>query len=148
MIPPPEHKGKLDSFMPDSCMQFADCIGLDMAAAKGLNFLFSPLSIRAALSFAAAGSNGSTLVQFLSFLGSDTLNDLNIAARSLLASVRTTTDSIPKPGDGRSYLSLANGVWVCRRLVLKPTFKEIAATIYNAEAKSVDMDKVFLFSLF
>jgi len=120
----------------DSCLQFANCIGLP-AAAEGLNFVFSPLSIWVALSLAAAGSKDQTLHQFLSFLGSPTAEDLNAAADRLLASVRAT-GSKGEDGGGGSHLSFVNGVWVDQSLTLKPSFQEIAASAYDAAAKPVD----------
>ncbi|ONK59955.1 uncharacterized protein A4U43_C08F12670 [Asparagus officinalis] len=125
----------------DSCLRFADCIGLQKAASDGKNFVFSPLSIRCALSLAAAGSNGSTLDQFLSFLGSRTLDDLNSATEKLMASVKTATGPNPKPnedGEYGSHVSLANSLWFHQALTLKPAFKEIAASVYGAEARPVD----------
>lgn len=132
-------------------MQFADCLGLQHAAAKGLNFVFSPLSIRIALSMAAAGSNGSTLDQFLTFLGSRTLDDLNSATEKLMASVRTETSLNPNPtpnecGECASHLALVNSLWIDRIITLKPAFKNIAASLYDAEARSVDFQsKVLIF---
>lgn len=124
-----------DQRRPDSCLQFADSVGL-LAAAKGSNFVYSPLSIRAALSLAAAGSNGQTLDQFLSFLGSPTVKDLNVAVDSILASVRATGPD-ENGGEG-CRLSFANGVWVDQSLTLKPSFQEIATSLYGAVANSVD----------
>lgn len=39
---------------------------------------------------------------------------------------------------GWSHLSFAHGVWVDRSMALKPSFKEVAASVYDAEANSVD----------
>lgn len=119
----------------DSCIQFADAVGL-LAAASGSNFVFSPLSIRAALSLAAVGSKGQTLDQFLSFLGSPTVEDLNLSVDLLLASARST-GAEENGGDG-SRLSFVNGVWVEQTWTLMPSFQEIATSIYDAVAKSVD----------
>lgn len=122
----------------DSCLQFADYVGLQSALIKGSNFVFSPLSIRAALSLAAAGSQGQTLHQFLSFLGSTSIDHLNAASDRLLASVRVTGAERDDGAGNKTRLSFVNGVWVDQSLTLKPSFNEIANSIYQAAATSLD----------
>ncbi|ONK71476.1 uncharacterized protein A4U43_C04F9050 [Asparagus officinalis] len=98
------------------------------------NFVFSPLSIRAALSLAAVGSKAETLNQFLSFLGSSTVDDLSSTAARLLGSVRSS-----RAGDGEgSRLSFVNGIWVDGSTPLKSSFQETAVSVYEAVAESVD----------
>ncbi|KAG1355088.1 Serpin-Z1B [Cocos nucifera] len=104
-------------------------------AATGSNFVFSPLSIRAGLSLTAVGSKGETLEQMLSFLGSPTLADLNSAAAQLLGSVSGENGATAGP-----RLSFVNGVWVEQSLELKTAFQEVAASVYGAIAKSVDLE--------
>ncbi|KAJ6840835.1 serpin-ZXA-like [Iris pallida] len=119
----------------DSCLQFAERLGL-LAAAEGSNFVFSPASMRAALSLAAAGSGGETLQQMLSFLGSPTVADLNSSAAAVLGSVTETAPA--SAGAGACQLAFVNGVWVDSSMALKPSFEETATSVYSAVAKSVD----------
>lgn len=112
----------------DSLVQFADHVGLQKAAAEGRNFVFSPLSIRCALSLAAAGSKGPTLDQFLAFLGSRTVDDLNSTTEKLMASVRTTTapkpDTEPKPTNQGEHILSAN-----KSSMQKRKFEEMMANV-------------------
>lgn len=121
----------------DSCLQFAERLGL-LAAAEGSNFVFSPVSMRAALSLAAAGSGGETLQQMLSFLGSPTVADLNSSAAAMLGSVTEAAPASDGCGAGACRLAFVNGVWVDSSMALKPSFQETATSVYSAVAKSVD----------
>lgn len=110
----------------------AERAGLE-AAASGSNFVFSPISLHAALALAAAGAKGSTLGQMLSFLGSPTMDHLNLAADQLMATVRVNNWD-----DTALHLSFINGAWVDRSLILRSSFQEVASRIYGAVAMPVD----------
>ncbi|XP_020596943.1 serpin-Z1C-like [Phalaenopsis equestris] len=113
----------------DPLLKIAELKGIP-AAVEGSNFIFSPLSLRAALSLTAAGAKGETLQQLLSFFGSPTVDHLHSASSTLIEAVRG--------GDNELLLSFVNGVWVDRSLTVNPSFMRIADSIYNAAADSVD----------
>lgn len=100
---------------------------------KGSNLVFSPLSIHVVLSLIAAGSQGRTLDQMLSFLKSKTNGELNAFCSELVAIV--FADGSPTGGP---RLSFSNGVWVDKSLSFKPSFKEIVDTVYKAASNQAD----------
>lgn len=97
------------------------------------NTVFSPLSIHVVLGLVAAGSKGETLDQLLSFLKTNTVDDLNTLSSQLVTLV--FADGSPSGGP---RLSFANGVWVEQTLSLKPSFKQVVDTVYNAASNQVD----------
>ncbi|MED6131253.1 hypothetical protein PIB30_008293 [Stylosanthes scabra] len=97
------------------------------------NVVFSPLSIRLMLSIIAAGSNGPVRDQLLSFLRSQSMEDLNGIASWLFSSVLVDSSS-----SGGSCLSFANGVWFDKPLSLKPSFLHVLENIYNPTLASLD----------
>ena len=117
----------------------AQNVGLENAQ-RGSNFVFSPLSIHVALSMVAMGSKGHTLEQMLSFLKSQSVDDLNSLCSSLLGLMYANEG--PR-------LAFANGVWLRKTFSLKPPFKETLNTIYRADARTVDFEtEVRLYFLF
>ncbi|XVF74148.1 hypothetical protein PTKIN_Ptkin13bG0036900 [Pterospermum kingtungense] len=100
--------------------------------AKKSNLVYSPLSIHVVLSLIAAGSNGATLDQLLSFLKSRS-ND-HLSSYSKVVSV-VFADGSPVGGP---RLSAANGVWIDKSLPLKPSFKQIVDNDYKATSAQVD----------
>ncbi|KAD4385517.1 hypothetical protein E3N88_25685 [Mikania micrantha] len=97
------------------------------------NIVFSPLSIHVVLSLMAAGSEGKTLDQLLGFLKAKTTDDLN-ALSSRLVSLIFADGSL----SGGPMLSFANGVWVDKTLLVKPSFKQVLDTVYKASSNQVD----------
>jgi len=97
------------------------------------NVVFSPSSINVCLSMIAAGSNGPTLDQLLSFLKSNSNDQLQSLASKLIAVV--FVDGEPRGGP---RLSFANGVWVDRSLSLKPSFKQVVDNAYKAALDQAD----------
>ena len=105
------------------------------------NVVFSPLSIHVILSLIAAGSKGKTVLdQLLSFLRANTVHDLNALSSQL---VSLMADGSPSGGP---RLSFANGVWVEQTMSLKPSFKQVLDTVYNAASYQVDFQKKVSFS--
>lgn len=100
---------------------------------KDKNVVYSPLSIHVVLSLIAAGSKGPTQEQLLSFLKSKFAGDLNSFASELVAVI--FSDGSPSGGP---RLSFANGIWVDKPLPLKPSFKQVVETAYNAALNQVD----------
>ncbi|KAM4129585.1 hypothetical protein ACJW30_01G034500 [Castanea mollissima] len=100
---------------------------------KDSNVVFSPLSIHVVLSLVAAGSNGRTLDQFLSFLKFKSVDHMNSFASQYVAVV--LADASPSGGP---RLSFANGVWLDKSLSLKPSFKQVVDTYYKAALDQVD----------
>ncbi|MBA0836975.1 hypothetical protein Goarm_009162 [Gossypium armourianum] len=101
--------------------------------AKDSNLLFSPLSIHVVLSLIAAGAKGPTLDQLLSFLKFKSNDQLSSFSSELVSVV--FADGSPAGGP---RLSFANGVWLDRSLPLKPSFKQVVDSVYNAASKLVD----------
>ncbi|GFP83143.1 serpin-zx [Phtheirospermum japonicum] len=103
--------------------------------AKDTNFVFSPLSMHVVLCMVAAGSSGPTRVQFLGYLKSMSVEELN----SLSSQVATLLLADGGPLGG-PRLSFADGVWVDQSLTLKPAFKEIVENEYKAASNHVDFE--------
>ncbi|KAI3821106.1 hypothetical protein L1987_08663 [Smallanthus sonchifolius] len=97
------------------------------------NIVFSPLSIHVVLSLVTAGSKGQTLDQLLGFLKAKTTDDLNTLSSQLVSLI--FADGGPSGGP---RLSFANGVWVEKTLSLKPSFKQVVDTVYQAASNQVD----------
>ncbi|KAF0893704.1 hypothetical protein E2562_029384 [Oryza meyeriana var. granulata] len=89
--------------------------------------MFSPLCLRAGLALLATGTDGETLCQLLSFLGSGQIHQLNAASAGLLAEMSTWPQ-----------LSFAAGIFVDHSLRLRPEFQSTAAAVHRAFARSVD----------
>ena len=97
------------------------------------NFVMSPMSIIVALSILTFGSRGHTLEQLLDFLEAKYMDDLKAKASLMMsaaAPVENTKEGL--------ILSSLNGVWTDQRFALRPSFKEIAETVFKAEANAVD----------
>ncbi|XP_020979670.1 serpin-ZX-like [Arachis ipaensis] len=97
------------------------------------NVAFSPLCIKLLLSIVAAGSNGPVCDELLSFLRSESINDLNSVATQLLFSV-----FVDRSSSGGPHLSYANGVWVDKTLSLKPSFSQVLENTYKSTFASLD----------
>ncbi|XP_057427900.1 serpin-ZX-like isoform X2 [Lotus japonicus] len=100
---------------------------------KDKNIVFSPLSLQVVLSIIAAGSDGSTLDELLSFLGSNSTDHLNSFASQLISTV--LSDAAPAGGP---RLCFANSVWVEKSLPVNHSFKQVMNTDYKATLTSVD----------
>ncbi|KAH7840419.1 hypothetical protein Vadar_016568 [Vaccinium darrowii] len=100
---------------------------------KDSNLVFSPILIHVVLSLVAAGSKGPTQAQLLTLLNSKSTDDLNSLSSQLVSLVFADT----RPTGG-PRLSFANGVWVDQSLSLKPSFKQVADTVYKAALNHVD----------
>ncbi|KAM0834501.1 hypothetical protein ACQ4PT_063577 [Festuca glaucescens] len=110
----------------DQCLQVALVARTDAIATQS-NFIFSPLSLRAALALLAAGTKGETLRELLAFLGSQELHLLNATSAGLIAEMR----SWPQ-------LSFAAGIFADRSLSLRPEFVSTASSAHGAFARSLD----------
>ncbi|XP_026446698.1 serpin-Z7-like [Papaver somniferum] len=75
---------------------------------------------------------GATLKQLLAFLKSDSLDHLNSVSSQLIDSFDQSRI------DGGPKISIANGVWVENTCSSKPSFKEVASSVYRAGAEAVD----------
>ncbi|XP_058069315.1 serpin-ZX-like [Magnolia sinica] len=116
----------------DFCLQIAKRVGLKEIK-KGLNFVFSPLSVHVVLSMIAAGSKGHTLEQMLQFLKSESIEEVNSLSSRLVHLI-----SAEGAGIGGPRLSFANSVWIEQSFSLKPAFRDIVNSIYKAEARAVN----------
>ena len=109
----------------DYCLQVAWYPGME-AITKQSNFIFSPMSLRAGLALLAVGTQGPTLRQLLTFLGSENTGHLDVAIARLLTNVSTWPQ-----------LSFAAGIFVDRTLFLSPEFVSSAVSAHHAVARSV-----------
>ncbi|KAH6773880.1 hypothetical protein C2S52_003200 [Perilla frutescens var. hirtella] len=103
------------------------------AHAQGKNLVMSPLSIHLLLAMTAAGSSGPTRSQLLTYLRSQSLEELT----SLFSMIAR---AVLRDGSGRGgpLLSTKNGLWVDQRFTLKPVFRDIIHNSYKAVAEHVD----------
>lgn len=124
----------------DSCLSLAERVGSE-AITNGSNFVFSPLSIRVALSLAAVGSKAATSDRMLSFLGSGSVEELNAVSVRLLGTVRL--NGTDEPGS----ISFVNGIWVDRSVDMNPVFEVLARSVYGAAAESVDFQTKVSFGI-
>jgi serpin B len=113
------------------------------------NLVISPLSLHTILSTIAAGSDGPTKHQLLTFLGTETIDHLNSLSSHIVSSVLSDAAR-----SGGPHLSFVNAGWVDKSLSFNPSFKEIVATNYMTTFTSLDsIDKAstlinFLSSVF
>ncbi|XP_059635592.1 serpin-Z3-like [Cornus florida] len=116
----------------DLCLKVANQVLLEEAkSSNGLkkNTACSPFSLNALLNMAVAGSTGTTLEQFLGFLGSESVEDLH-SKTSTLMGLAGSSDGL--------LLSTVNGAWVDQSFPLKPSYQHLVQTLYKALAKTVD----------
>lgn len=106
---------------------------LFLSEGKDKNMVFSPLSVHVVLSLIAAGTNGPARDQLLSFLKSNSTDELNALAAYLVPLIFADGS-----GNGGPSLSFANGLWVDESLNIKPSFKEVVDVFYKAVANKVD----------
>jgi serpin B len=100
---------------------------------KEKNVVFSPLSIQIVLSIIAAGCEGPTQQQLMSFLQFESVDKLKSLCSQLVSYV--LADNTPAGGP---RLSFVKGVSVEQSLSLQPSFKEIVASDFKATLASVD----------
>ncbi|XP_057739776.1 serpin-ZX-like [Arachis stenosperma] len=100
------------------------------------NIVFSPLSLHVVLSVIAAASKGPTRDQILSFLRSNSTDNLTSSVSHLVTIV--LADAAPVGGP---RLSFANGAWVDHSLSLNPSFKQLVNNDYKAVLASVDFQR-------
>lgn len=103
------------------------------SSSSSSNLVFSPLSLHAVLALIAAGSDGPTRDQLLTFLGSDSPELL----RSFVSQVVEVVLADGGPTGGPA-LSFATGLWVEKSLSLKDSFKQLAGSVYKAAAHAAD----------
>ncbi|KAJ3699063.1 hypothetical protein LUZ61_002768 [Rhynchospora tenuis] len=105
---------------------------LSLNGSASSNLAFSPLSLHSVLSLLTAGSSGATQQQLLWFLGSP-------LASNLVALYFQISNSILVDGSaaGGPCVRYAGGVWVDASANLKNSFREVAGSVYKAEAQSL-----------
>ncbi|XP_004301703.1 PREDICTED: serpin-ZX-like [Fragaria vesca subsp. vesca] len=100
---------------------------------KDKNMVYSPLSIHIGLGMIMSGTKGHIQDQFLSFLKSKSINELNDLASNVYPLVFADGES-----KGGPRISFANGVWVEESLHVKPCFKEALDATYKGALNHVD----------
>jgi len=107
---------------------------LPTAVHKGeSNMVFSPLLMQVVLGLMTAGSAGPSRDELLSFLKSNSTDEINYLSSQLVDCV--LLDASP---NGGLRLSAANSVWVDQSARLKPSFTQIVDNVYKATSLSVD----------
>ncbi|XP_045797179.1 serpin-ZX-like [Trifolium pratense] len=94
------------------------------------NLIFSPFSLHAVLSVMAAGSEGSTLDELISFLRFDSIDHLNTFFSQLLSDMLSNIDA--------TRLSFVNGMWADKSVSLSHSFKQLVTTHYKVSCASVN----------
>uniref|UniRef100_A0A0E0R607 Serpin domain-containing protein n=1 Tax=Oryza rufipogon TaxID=4529 RepID=A0A0E0R607_ORYRU len=112
-------------------VRLADRLG---AASPGRNLAFSPLSVHAALSLAAAGAAGGTLDELLAVLGAASRDDL----AAFVGRTAETALADKGPESVGPRVVFASGVWCDAARPFKPAYRAAVAAEYNAEATVVD----------
>nr|Q53P09.2 RecName: Full=Putative serpin-Z8; AltName: Full=OrysaZ8 [Oryza sativa Japonica Group] len=112
-------------------VRLADRLG---AASPGRNLAFSPLSVHAALSLAAAGAAGGTLDEILAVLGAASRDDL----AAFVGRTAETALADRGPESLGPRVVFAPGVWCDAARPFKPAYRAAVAAEYNAEATVVD----------
>ncbi|CAN6223889.1 unnamed protein product [Urochloa humidicola] len=97
------------------------------------NLVFSPLSIHSALSLVAAGAQGRTLSELLSFLGAGSREGLEADARAVVGRVFPEA-----PQEGGPRVSYACGVWHDATRALKPAYRDVTAASFRSAVRAVD----------
>ncbi|MBE7010912.1 MAG: serpin family protein [Ruminococcaceae bacterium] len=108
---------------------FADKLNAQMP--KDKNYMFSPMSIKMALSLAANGASGETQAEILKALGITNLDDFNALSKDLIARY-SQTDILS--------LNIANSIWMNKDKTTQnfsKDYKKTVADFYDAEVKSV-----------
>lgn len=111
-------------------LSFSDKLNAQMPADK--NYMFSPLSVKMALSLAANGAEGDTKNEILNALGIKSLDEFNALSKDLIK--RYSQSDILS-------LNIANSIWINKDKTTQNfsnAFKDIAAEYYNADVKAVD----------
>ena len=96
------------------------------------NANFSPLSLYYALSLAATGAEGDTAAEFMDVLGVSDAEELSAQCESLYRQLYID--------GGESKLTLANSLWMSKRLSFRERFVQNAAANFYAHSFSVDFN--------
>lgn len=109
---------------------FADMMNSQMP--KDKNYMFSPLSIKMALSLAANGASGETQTEILNALGISDIDEFNTVSNDIIKRY-SQTDALS--------LNIANSIWLNKDKTsqnFSEEYKKIATDFYDAEVKSVN----------
>ena len=101
---------------------------------ENANYMFSPLSVKMALSLAANGADGETKEEILKTLKIDDLDAFNLKSKDLIK--RYTASENLK-------LNVANSIWINKDKTnqnFSNDFKTLAQEYFDAEVKTVDND--------
>ncbi|KAK1395725.1 Serpin-ZX [Heracleum sosnowskyi] len=103
---------------------------------KDSNVVFSPLLLQLVLSLVAAGAQGQSLEELLSFLKAESPDELNSVASHLVKYLFVDDP----PSDAKLRLSLANGVWIDKSISFKPFFSKVVDDVYQGASDVVDFE--------
>ncbi|KAI4352345.1 hypothetical protein L6164_006608 [Bauhinia variegata] len=123
------------SFNTDFCLQLSYNVLLKELE-KDSNFVASPFSLHVILSLVTSGSTGNTLKQLLSFLGSESIDDLNLFSSQIISGIRLIEQS--ESVERGPKLSFINGAWVEQSFGLKASYEEVVKNVYRSQVKVVD----------
>lgn len=111
-------------------LSFADKLNTQMP--KDKNYMFSPLSIKMALSLAANGADGNTKKEILNAPGIDNLDKFNSVSKDLIERY-SMTDILS--------LNIANSIWINKDRTTQnfsSSFKKLATEYYNADVMTIN----------
>ena len=133
----PSKKDKGGAPAPRGPNDFAWALFRKVASKEKGNLVFSPFSIRTALSMVHAGARGRTAEQMAQVLCLPThsrrrLGRVGMALVGLLAKLR------PPAGGGQVEWRVANGLWVQKGRQVRPEFVAFLRDTYGARAAEVD----------
>ncbi|CAI9113611.1 OLC1v1014244C1 [Oldenlandia corymbosa var. corymbosa] len=102
-------------------------------AKNNANFVFSPSSLHIVLSMIAAGAKGQTQARLLSFLRSNSIEELNSLGSLLVTSVLADGSL-----SGGPRVSSSNGVWIDGSTRFDLNYKNALSLFYKAHPNEVD----------
>ncbi|XP_026377120.1 serpin-ZXA-like [Papaver somniferum] len=126
--PSPIRKTMMERTAANSCIKLVQDVWLNESDNR--NFVFSPFSIDKALGLIASGASGETLKEMLGFLSSESLDHLNSVNSQLIEWLHELGTE--------PTLCFVSGVWIENSCPIKPSFKEVATSVYKASARTVD----------
>lgn len=119
------------------CIEIANRV-LSREAEKGSNFVVSPLSFQVMLSLIAMGSTGRTLEQLLSYLRSESVQELKSLCSQIVSITTKLHDDHDNDLAAGPLVTFVNGSWIDRSIGFKPSFEVILKDVFRVKAKGVD----------
>ncbi|MDO4564118.1 MAG: serpin family protein [Clostridia bacterium] len=123
--------GKNEPIAVEDYQGFAALTAIQALGGRTDNANYSPISLYLALSLAAEGASGETLAELLSALGAEDLESLRASNADMWAKLKSDNEL--------GVLELNNSLWCNDTLPVYDSYKELAASYYNAEVESLPL---------